>query len=125
MPGAGGRDPSIDTLRFAALVGVMAIHAVVPYMRVPVPELIWPIRDPVHTSAADFIFWWGRCAQSQLLFTVAGIVSAQALARRGPRGFITARLLRLGGPLVAGIVFVLPLVAALAAWGWMDSGRVS
>jgi peptidoglycan/LPS O-acetylase OafA/YrhL len=122
---SGARDSSIDTLRFAALLGGVAIHAVVPYMRAPAPELIWPIRDPAQTSVADFIFWWGRCAQSQLLFMVAGIVSAQALARRGPRGFVTARLLRLGGPLVAGVVFILPLVAAVAAWGWMESGRVS
>ena len=122
---AGPRDPSIDTLRFVALLGVVAIHAVVPYMRLPVPELVWPIRDPAQSSLADFIFWWGRCAQSQLLFTVAGIVSARMLATRSPGRFLSARLFRLGGPFAAGVVFILPLLAAAAAWGWMQSGRVS
>jgi peptidoglycan/LPS O-acetylase OafA/YrhL len=52
-------------------------------------------------------------------------VSVWLLDERGVREFILQRTRRLGGPLLAGIVFVLPIVAAVWAWGWLESGRVT
>src|SRR5262245_55530816 len=102
----------------------MAGHAAVPYMQGRPPELLWPVHEQATSPLADFIAWWARCAQSQLLFTVAGVLSARSIASHGPRAFALSRARRIGVPFFAGIVFVLPIMAAVLAWGWLTAGVV-
>lgn len=118
-------EPSIETLRIIALVAGVALHAAAAYVTQPVPELVWAVHDPATHPAADFVFWWGRFAQVQLFFFVAGWLTIRAYASRGPESFFAAGLSRLGIPLLAGIVFVLPVVAGVWALGWTVSGRAT
>ncbi len=118
------RDPAIDALRVAGVAACVAMHAVVPYMTAPVPDLVWAVREGGRRTA-DLVFWWGRCAQTTLVFSIAGFVSMSAMEVRGPGGFAAARIRSLGVPLLAGIVFVLPVVAAVWAFGWVESSRAT
>ncbi len=58
-----------------------------------------------------------------LFFLLAGYFTPGAYARKGPRGFMAGRLLRLGVPLLAYAVLLDPLTNAIARWhdvlpGW-------
>jgi peptidoglycan/LPS O-acetylase OafA/YrhL len=121
----GTRDVAIGAVRIIAVLAGIALHAAVPYVTRPVPELLWSVRDPAAHGVADVVFWWGRFAQVQLLFFVAGMLTVRAYAARGPSAFVAARLRRLGVPLLAGLTFVLPLVAMVWAWGWVATERAT
>jgi peptidoglycan/LPS O-acetylase OafA/YrhL len=119
------RDAAIDRLRIAAMLAGVAMHAAAAYMTRPVSGMPWLVHEPARSGVADVVFWWGRAAQVQLFFFIAGLVSVRAYADRGPRAFAIARLKRIGIPLSAAIVFVLPLVAAVWGYGWFASGRAA
>src|SRR5262249_61443532 len=66
-----------------------------------------------------------RCAQAQSFFLIAVFAAARLRETQSARDFLAGRWRRLGVPLVAGIVFVLPVVAAIWAAGWIASGRAT
>ena len=120
-----GRDRSIDALRAFAVVAGLALHSAIPYMAGHVPGLIWSIQDGARSVACDFVFWWGRCAQVETFFFIAGFAAIRMRRTQSRRAFLEARVRRLGVPLLAAVMFVLPLVAAIWAIGWTASGRAT
>ena len=119
------RDQRLDALRIVAVLAGIALHAAVPYVTQPIPELLWAVRDPATHPVADVVFWWGRVAQVQLLFFVAGVLTIRVYGARGDSAFMMARARRVGVPLLAGVAFVLPIVAMVWAWGWMLTERAT
>ena len=119
------RDQRLDGLRIIAVLAGIALHAAVPYVTQPIPELLWAVRDPATHPVADVVFWWGRFAQVQLFFFVAGVLTIRVYAARGDSAFMMARARRVGVPLLAGVAFVLPIVAMVWAWGWMLTERAT
>jgi len=111
------RDRAVDGLRVAALLAGLGLHSVIPYMSGHAPDLLWAVRDDARSVACDYLFWWGRCAQAQTFFLIAGFAAARLRETQSARDFLAGRWRRLGVPLVAGIVFVLPVVAAIWAAG--------
>jgi glucan biosynthesis protein C len=100
----------IDRLRVAVIAGVIVVHTCTAYV-VTTPwyyqerstSTVTPmiLNPPVQLIAA-----YGLSP----LFLVAGLLSASSLARRGPRGFATARLIRLGVPAMVYLLLVDPFV---------------
>ena len=122
---AGTRDPAIDALRVIAALACIGLHSVIPYTSREIGDLAWAVRDTTRSVAADFLFWWGRAAQAQTFFFIAGVLSVRMMSVTGARGYARARLQRLGVPFAAAVAFVLPIVAAVWAWGWVASGRAT
>ena len=119
------RDRAVDAVRVAALLVGLCAHSVVPYMARPATDLLWAVQDHARSVVCDYVFWWGRSAQAQTFFLIAGFAAARARETQATRDFLAARLRRIGVPFVAGVVFVLPLVAAIWAAGWTASGRAT
>ena len=46
----------LDRVRALAALGVVLLHACVPYLRHPMPGLTWPIRDTT-SATVDWLFW--------------------------------------------------------------------
>jgi surface polysaccharide O-acyltransferase-like enzyme len=124
-PESSTRDGAIDALRVIGVIAGIALHAAVPYMTAPVPGLLWVVHDGSRQPFADLVFWWGRTAQPALFFVVAGMMAMRMRGTLPPAAYAAARVRRLGTALVVGTVFVLPVVGAVWAAGWLDAGRVT
>ncbi len=103
------------------LLGVF-LHALVPYLTVKVPHLLWATYEPAGQPPIDAIFWWIHGFRVPLFFVISGVLAAAAFDRHGPREFVRRRLRRIGLPLALGTLTVLPLVYLVWAWGWVNAG---
>ena len=106
---APAREAWPDTLRVVVIAGVIAMHAATAY----VVDVGWYYEERTSSEAWQIAltvpaFLGGLFALGPLFF-VAGWLSAPSLARRGPRGFAGARLLRLGVPLLVFTFLVDPV----------------
>jgi hypothetical protein len=106
---APGREAWPDTLRVVVIAGVIAMHAATAY----VVDVGWYYEERTASEAWQVAltvpaFLGGLFALGPLFF-VAGWLSAPSLARRGARGFTSARLLRLGVPLLVFTFLIDPV----------------
>ncbi|TWU51342.1 acyltransferase family protein [Rubripirellula reticaptiva] len=113
----------IDSVRAAAAVGVVALHAGAPYLKNPMPGLAWSIRDQ-SSSVVDFAFWSIELVIMPVFLVIAGFFAWQSLSRSTPVAMVKTRSKRLLIPLAFAMVVVLPL--DLYAWvlGWVAEGWV-
>lgn len=112
-----------EYVRAAAVIGVVALHAGVPYLVHPMRGLCWPIRD--HASyTVDWAFWSIEVVIMPLFLVLAGFLAWKTLIRRGPRGLIANRARRLLLPLAAGCLVILPLDLHIWVLGWVAEGWV-
>ena len=98
------RQPDVEWLRVIGILLVFAVHVAEPFN----PWDAWHIVSPVRSK------WLGELAFvlapwiMPLFMILAGESSWFALERRSPREYVRARLLRIGLPLVAGILVLVP-----------------
>ncbi len=119
-----------DALRGVALLAVVALHACGPYLSRPLPGLLWPVSEKAATTLpmgervafTDAVFWACRAFAVPLFCFVAGALSIRSLAAAGPAAFARRRAARLGPPLLAGTLIVLPLMYAIWCAGWVRMG---
>jgi len=112
---------SLNALRFVAMLLGVLLHALIPYMTVPVPHLLWPVREPA-SCAFDTLYWFLHGFRVPLFFVIAGMTAGKILPLRATREFFLRRLRRLGVPLLIGTFTVLPLMYIVWSWGWLKSG---
>lgn len=131
IPPADSRDSSWDFVKGIAMLAVLVIHATGPYLSYPLPGLLWPVWEPAFSPAfrqatgvvvLDLLFWITRSFAVPLFCFVAGVFAAKSLASSAPRPFIKARFRRLGVPLLAGTLIVLPVMYVIWASGWVRFG---
>jgi fatty acid desaturase/peptidoglycan/LPS O-acetylase OafA/YrhL len=114
----------LDALRAATMVWVVVLHAALAYAQVPIPNLIWAVRDPSAHSAFDILCWWALGISSPF-FLMSGFFAADIYAARGPRGFLVNRLKRIVGPFLASGLTILPATFFVWIGGWIISGQCS
>ena len=102
------------TRAFALLLGVV-FHASLSFMPY---FMFWAVQD-VSTGAlvADF-FLVSHSFRMELFFLLAGFFSHGLLQRQGPGAFLRSRVVRLGGPFIAGWFLLRPLLVS----GWIMGG---
>jgi glucan biosynthesis protein C len=113
----------MDALRAGAALAVVATHAAVAYMDVPMPGLVWAIRDRSSSPWVDWIFWWCNGVSMPLFFLLAGFFAAPVCDERGPGGFLRQRTRRLLLPFIAGCILILPVTFYIWAGGWLLTGQ--
>lgn len=105
----------IDNLRVLVIAMVVAHHAGQPYGPTGGD---WPIFNPTRAAILGPFFTVNAAVGMGLLFLVAGYFVPHAYDRKGTRGFLKNRLVRLGVPLlVVSLVLALPLVYAMEGQG--------
>lgn len=100
---APGRSRAIDHLRNLVILGLILFHTARLFDADP-----WHVKDIGRYAAADVLIGVFNVVQMPLLFFLAGITAMHSLAARGAGRYVRERLERLGLPLVAGILLVVP-----------------
>jgi glucans biosynthesis protein C len=103
----------LDRLRVAGVLGIVAAHATVPYLAGA--PATWYVLDARRSIAFDGLGLVLEAVLVPLLFFVVGAVTPDSLARRGARGYVGERALRLLVPLALGLATVLPFAEWLRA----------
>lgn len=104
-PAAAERRPELDAIRALVVVGLVFFHSALVFDT----EDDYYVKNPETTSAimimAGFAVVWAMPS----LFLIAGLGSWHSMRKRGPRGFVVERLLRLGVPLVFATLTIIPI----------------
>jgi peptidoglycan/LPS O-acetylase OafA/YrhL len=99
------RRPELDAIRLFVVLGLVFFHA----------GLVFDTRDdfyvknPHTTHAVSYLAGSGVVWAMPALFLIAGLGSWHSMRRRGIRGFVRERLLRLGVPLVFATLTIIPV----------------
>ncbi len=121
----GKRDlPGLNCVRAIAALGVVLLHACVPYLEHPMPGLQWATRDAASTPV-DFMFWSIEVFIMPVFLVLAGFFAWQTLLRKGHGFLVASRARRLLVPLLFGMVVVLPIDLYIWIAGWIADGLVS
>jgi peptidoglycan/LPS O-acetylase OafA/YrhL len=114
----------IDAIRAFAAIAVVVLHALVPYLRHPMPGLVWSVSDS-QSSFADGLFWSIELFVMPLFLIIAGLLSFQSWQRRGDANqLIRSRAKRLLLPLFFATLVILPIDLYIWVLGWVSEGIV-
>ena len=97
----------LDNLRAIVIILVIVLHAAITYMADP--PTWWYVVDADRSVAFTLLVLLIDVPLMPILFFVAGYLAVPSLQRRGPRGFIREKVVRLAIPWVLGVVFLAPL----------------
>ena len=97
----------LDNLRAFVIILVIVLHAAITYMADP-PSW-WYVIDADRSIVFTLLVLVVDVPIMQVMFFVAGYFAVRSLQRRGPRGFIREKTVRLAIPWVLGVVFLAPL----------------
>jgi fucose 4-O-acetylase-like acetyltransferase len=114
----GSRISSMDNLKVMLVAGVIVGHVTMAWTGVG--DWVFeetPVRDPL-LSVLILIAVVGALFAIPLFFTVAGAFTPRSFERKGLRGFLAGRMLRLGVPMVFFVIFLSPIVE------FVDPGNV-
>ena len=119
---AGPRYYGLDAMRGATMALVVVLHTALAYAVVPIPNLIWAVRDAAPQPAFDLLCWW-TLGISSPFYLISGFFAVALCESRGLRAFLVNRAQRIVGPfLVAGLT-ILPATFFIWVFGWLISGR--
>jgi len=103
---ATGRLYFLDNLRIALTILVIAHHVGQAYG--PTGGA-WPIQEATRAGILGPFFTVNRSFFMSLFFMISGYLMVMSYDRSGPLAFVKGRLLRLGVPLMAFFLLVIPL----------------
>ena len=112
----------LDALRGLTMVLVVVLHAALAYAVLPIPNLIWLVRDPTAHPAFDVLCWW-TLGISSPFYLMSGFFAADLSQSRGLRAFMVNRCKRILGPFLVGGVVILPATFFIWLTGWLISGQ--
>lgn len=111
---------AIDNLRAIVILLVLSFHSVLAYLeflpRQPFPfddpPFLWrafPIVDGQRWFGFDLFCAWQDVFLMSFFLLLSGLFTWPSLTRKGPRAFLADRVLRLGLPFAAVVIFLVPL----------------
>lgn len=121
VPGSkGGASLALNNLRGFVIFVVVAFHGVSAYLGSLAPQpyafdkapYLWrafPLVDTHRWFGFDLFCAWQDVCLMCLMFFLSALFTWPSLERRGTRGFLGGRLLRLGVPYLFGISVILPI----------------
>jgi ABC-type multidrug transport system ATPase subunit/peptidoglycan/LPS O-acetylase OafA/YrhL len=115
MTTASERLHALDAVRGFALLAGVVLHATMSFL----PGFAvtgWPIVDRSPSVTLGATFFVIHVFRMTLFFLIAGYFAHLLYHRRGTRGFITNRAMRIAVPLVVGWIVVMPMIVAAFTW---------
>jgi len=109
-------------MRGAMMALVVVLHAALAYAVIPIPNLIWAVRDADAQPAFDLLCWW-TLGISSPFYLISGFFAVALCESRGLRAFLVNRIQRIVGPFLVAGLFLLPATFFIWAFGWLISGR--
>jgi glucans biosynthesis protein C len=118
---AGIRFHALDTLRSGALLLGIVLHATMSYLP-GFREVNWPLSDDSTSGSLGVLFFVIHVFRMSLFFIIAGFFARVLHQRLGTVGLFKNRLRRIGLPLLAFYLLVMPLTIAAFIWGSRQLG---
>lgn len=106
---------ALDTVRGFALLAGVVLHSAMSFLP-GFGAVGWPIIDRSPSVALGITFYVIHVFRMTLFFMIAGYFGHLLFHRRGMRGFIANRALRILVPLVVGWIVVFPMIAVTSSW---------
>ncbi len=100
----------------------MVLHAALAYAVIPIPNLIWAVRDDSPSHAFDLLCWW-TLGISSPFYLISGFFAVALCESRGLRAFLVNRAQRIAGPFLAAGLTMLPATFFIWVFGWLISGQ--
>jgi glucans biosynthesis protein C len=100
----------LDNLKWVLIALIIATHAATAYGAVGAWFYVEPTLSPIGQALLSAPSEAGILFGLETFMLVAGLLTAPALARKGPGTFLRDRVLRLGLPFVAAVAVVTPAV---------------
>ncbi len=97
----------LDKIRYSMVLGVVVLHAACAYATI-IPW--WSVLDSDRRQIFDLLIIVLDVYQMPVLYFVAGYFALLSLRRRGISGFVSAKLIRLGVPLLLVGIFFVPII---------------
>lgn len=122
------RNISIDYLRSAVTISVVAHHAALAYNTfssynpADYMKSSAPIVDSVRFAPLDVLVGWNDLFFMALMFFISGLFVAPSVRKKGVRQFFTDRMKRLGVPFLISAVLLSP-VAYYPSWLLSESAH--
>jgi peptidoglycan/LPS O-acetylase OafA/YrhL len=99
---------------------VVILHAALAYAVIPIPNLIWAVRDAAPHPAFDLLCWW-TLGISSPFYLLSGFFAVALCESRGLRAFLVNRIQRILGPFLVAGVTILPATFFIWVSGWLVS----
>jgi glucan biosynthesis protein C len=113
----------LDVLRVFAAMAVVVLHASVPYLRIRMPGLVWPVGDN-SSRWVDAVFWGIEVMIMPLFLVIAGFLLWRSSRRLSPGQLVSSRAKRILIPLAFGILVILPIDLYIWTVGLVADGAV-
>lgn len=104
----------LDILRTWAMLLGIYLHGAFSFLA---GETEWVVRDEKTSWGFNFSLWLIHGFRMQLFFVLAGFFARLVRVRIGPWNYLKRRLLRIGVPLLVGLLVLMPLVYVFWKWG--------
>lgn len=105
----GARYHGLDALRAGLMALGVLLHVACSF-QLGEPDGGWPYRDSQQSLLATLIVIGTHFVRMPLFFVLSGFFAAQMVARRGVRGFLVDRAMRIALPLAVGWILLTPIV---------------
>jgi glucans biosynthesis protein C len=112
-----------DAVRAIAACLVVYLHACVPYLVHPMPNLVWPVSDAT-SAMCDRLFWAIEIFIMPLFLVISGFYAYRAYKSTDGVGFLKSRARRLLSPLLFGMLVILPIDLYIWMLGLIAEGHM-
>lgn len=117
----GDRFHALDAVRACALLAGIVLHAIMSFLP-GFREVNWPLSDNSTSAGLGVLYFVIHLFRMSLFFIIAGFFARLLYHRLGTGGFIKNRLRRIGLPLIAFYLVVMPLTVIAIIWGARQLG---
>ncbi|WP_437194304.1 acyltransferase family protein [Planctomicrobium sp. SH527] len=118
------RQLGLEWLRVVGTILVVCLHAGLPYVTLPFPGLLWPAVSPETSTLVNSLCWGINGFIMPLFFLMSGFFAAQLFEQVGSTQFLRHRLLRIGGPALFALLFIIPLAGYIWILGWVCDDQI-
>lgn len=112
---------ALDAVRALALLAGIVLHATMPFLP-GLREIGWPVSDTSTSSSMGILYFVIHIFRMTLFFVIAGFFASVLHQRLGTKGLFVNRLKRIGLPMIAAFMFIMPLSIIPFIWAARQLG---
>lgn len=124
LQSSNDRQLGLEWLRVIGTFLVVCLHAGLPYVTHPFPGLLWPSVSPERSELINSLCWGINAFIMPLFFLMSGYFAAQLFKQFGAAHFLKHRLLRIGGPTLFALLFIIPAAGYIWILGWVCDEQI-
>lgn len=112
---------ALDAVRASALLAGIVLHAAMPFLP-GLRDIGWPISDTSTSASIGILYFVIHLFRVTLFFVIAGFFARVLHQHLGTKGLFVNRLKRIGLPMIAAFMFIMPLSIIPFIWAARQLG---